>query len=348
MIRRSFPDERRSPMKDRADHTICDLCRAPLGRELSVGRRPDDGPYRVHFCSNCRIAVTVPRPSPEELRRLYATDLYRTREGKRFITPIEHSVSLFNRLKSTIVTRRRKSGSILDIGCGRGLFLNVMAGKGWRTTGVEFNAETAAYASRVYGIEVITVQDLAQIPDKEYDVITMYHVLEHVERPDTLLDECLRLLKEGGLLFVAVPNISSLQALAGKYRWFHLDVPHHLYHFTTDGLLRLLRRKTFSVEALRHFDPEQNPFGWLQTLLNLSGIRKNFLYDFLKKRELRTVRDGAWPLRDALATVLLLPLYLPLAAALSVIEAAVARRGGTIEVVAVKGPAPAGPAGRRS
>ena len=338
-----------SPMSNPTDHPRCDLCGSPLGSELFHDRHPDDGPYRVCFCSTCRIALTVPRPSPEEMNRLYATDRYRTREGKRFVAPIERSVTLFNRLKSRIVTRRRKRGSILDIGCGRGLFLNIMAGEGWRTKGVEFNAETAAYASSVYGIDVITVPDLERIPDKEFDVITMYHVLEHVERPDALLDTCLRLLKDDGLLFVAVPNIASLQAVAGRSRWFHLDLPHHLYHFTTEGLLGLLRRKAFSIVALRHFDPEQNPYGWLQTLLNRSGIRKNFLYDVLKKRELRTVRDGAWPLRDALATVLLLPLYLPLSLVLSLFEAAVARRGGTIEVVAEKRPgATEGPAGRLS
>ena len=336
-------------MNDHANHLRCALCRSPFGQELFHDHLPEEGPYRVYFCPGCRIAQTVPRPSPEEMSRLYATDRYRTREGKRFIAPVERSVTLFNRLKSRIVTRRRKRGSILDIGCGRGLFLNIMSREGWRTKGVEFNAETAAYASSVYGIDVITVQDLVRIPDKEFDVITMYHVLEHVERPDALLESCLRLLKDDGLLFVAVPNIASLQAAVGRSRWFHLDLPHHLYHFTTEGLIGLLRRKAFSVVALRHFDPEQNPYGWLQTLLNRSGIRKNFLYDVLKKRELRSVRGGAWPLREAFATFLLLPLYLPLSLVLSLFEAAVARRGGTIEVVAEKRQgASAGPAGRMS
>lgn len=312
----------------------CEFCSGSMDHLFTGDTLVSGRSYSVWDCPRCCVAQTIPKPTPEELGRLYATSQYRAEDGTRFIGPVETVVAWFNRIKTRSLSRYRSVGSILDIGCGRGIFLNILKKGGWRTKGVEFNAETASYASRVYGIDVVTMQDMDMLPEKSFDVITMYHVLEHVDRPAQLLAQCRRLLQEGGRLIIAVPNIASLQAVTGRAVWFHLDLPCHLYHFTPEGLLRLLREHGFSIESVSHLDLEQNPFGWLQTLLNRSGIKRNFLYDVLKQRSLRRQCGTGGAARDALLTLALLPVYAPLAVLLSIGEAFF-KRGGTIEIAAV-------------
>jgi len=97
----------------------------------------------------------------------------------------------------------------------------------------------------------------------------------------------------------------------------------------------LLEKKSFKVELTRHFKFEYNPFGWLQTLYNVTGIRENLIYDLLKSSELRKKDYGTIPMMDYLKTFILIPLYLPLSFLLSIIEAII-KKGGTIEVYSVK------------
>jgi hypothetical protein len=150
-----------------------------------------------------------------------------------------------------------------------------------------------------------------------------------------MVEECTRILRKGGLLVIAVPNLSSLQASAGKRAWFHLDVPFHLCHFSEEGLVALLRKDSFLIKKVRRFDLEYNPFGWLQTLLNVSGIRENVLYNLLKTVSLRKSEMKPLSIRDALLTFMLLPIFLPLSLALSLYESLV-KKGGTIEVFAIR------------
>jgi 2-polyprenyl-3-methyl-5-hydroxy-6-metoxy-1,4-benzoquinol methylase len=293
--------------------------------------------YGVSFCSHCQVGFTVPFPSDEALSRLYSSGSYRSNDGTRFNAFTEFLVRYFTAGKKRKIKKfHRKKGTLLDVGCGRGLFLDIMKRDGWRVTGVEFNEETASYARIRYGIDVITAPALTGLHDESYDVITLYHVLEHMQDPAAVLRTCGRLLKKHGLLVIAAPNISSLQAALGKSNWFHLDIPYHLHHFTPGGLRRLLLENSLKIVKVRQFDFEQNIFGWMQTLLNASGIRNNLLYNLLKKPELRRSELAAARKRDVVLTVLLAPVFIPLSLILSVFESLVLRRGGTIQMYAFK------------
>jgi len=90
-------------------------------------------------------------------------------------------------------------------------------------------------------------------PDRFLDVITMYHVLEHLHNPREALSKAYQLLKSGGLLVVAVPNLDSLQARIFRQRWYHLDAPRHLYHFTPRTLEMLLHEAGFKIVEIRWF-----------------------------------------------------------------------------------------------
>lgn len=297
----------------------------------------DGKTYDVYFCQKCFIGITSPLPSLKELTTLYSSEGYRAASGVKFNELLERLIYLFRLRRKKLIKKYIGRGRILDIGCGRGLFLTIMKNDGWTVTGTEFNEETASYASRAYGIDVKTgTPSEWGFPEESFDVITVNHALEHVRNPAEILVTCSRLLRKGGLLVIAVPNISSLQAAAGKSAWFHLDIPYHLYHFSEEGLAGLLEKSSFHISRIRRFDLEYGPFGWIQTLLNLSGIRNNLFYNLLKNPELRKTELAKARRTDVILTVILLPVYFPLSFVLSFFESFILKRGGTTEIYAVK------------
>jgi SAM-dependent methyltransferase len=316
---------------------ICPFCGNLLSRKFRGVRNNDSSKYSVFFCERCAIGVTLPAPSTADLNLLYGFESYRTASGVRFSRLIERFIFLFRLGRRRRIEHFIRKGRILDIGCGRGLFLALMRTGGWEAAGTEFNEETASYASRAYGLDVRSgAPSEWGFTDASFDVITIHHALEHVPDPGEMIGACRQLLKKNGLLVIAVPNLSSLQAAAGKEAWFHLDVPYHLYHFSEAGLAGLLRKYSFSIARISRFDLEQGPFGWLQTLLNRSGIRRNLLYDLLKNPALRNHEKAGAIKMDILYTFLLLPLYIPLSFLLSFVESFLIKRGGTVEMYAVK------------
>ncbi len=314
----------------------CTFCNAVLSTKLTGGIVRNGKAYDIFFCNKCVIGITIPVPSPEELTGLYSSDSYRATSGVKFNRLLERLVYLFRLRRKRRIEKYIKKGRILDIGCGRGLFLSLMRSCGWEVTGTEFNSETASYASRAYGVDVKTGDPSEWgFPDGSFDVITINHALEHIRDPGEIISTCKKLLRKGGLLVIAVPNISSLQAAAGKSAWFHLDIPYHLYHFSEEGLAGLLQKSSYHISRTRRFELEYGPFGWLQTLLNLSGIRTNLLYTLLKNPELRKGEFAKTRGADVILTLIFLPLYLPLSFMLSLFESLILKRGGTVEVYAV-------------
>jgi SAM-dependent methyltransferase len=165
----------------------------------------------------------------------------------------------------------------------------------------------------------------AQVEHGSLDLVSLWHVLEHLDDPGAALEQVASWLRPGGGLLIGVPNLASVQARIGGERWYHLDVPRHRVHFTAAGLETLVRRRGFGVLRTHHVLLEQNPFGMWQSLLNRLTRHPSYLYNALKRNA---------PLRspDAAITALGVPL-LPLAAAVELI-AGLAGRGGTIAVLA--------------
>jgi SAM-dependent methyltransferase len=150
-------------------------------------------------------------------------------------------------------------------------------------------------------------------------------VLEHLDRPAQALQQIATWLAPGGVLLVAVPNLASVQARVGGERWYHLDVPRHRSHFTTQGLHALLHANGYAPIRTHHFSLEYNPFGMWQSVVSRATDQPSYLYNLLK-------RNAPPDLRDLTVTALALPLA-PVAA-LAELLAGIARRGGTIAVTA--------------
>jgi hypothetical protein len=155
-------------------------------------------------------------------------------------------------------------------------------------------------------------------------------VLEHLDDPGRALSLIAAWLRPGGAVLVGVPNLASWQARLGGQRWYHLDVPRHRVHFTPRGVDALLRRSGFEPVSVTHLLLEHNPFGMWQSLVNRLTRNPSYLYNLLK-------RNAPMSARDLIVTAAALPLV-PVAGLLE-LAAGLARRGGTIAVLARRLPA---------
>ena len=315
----------------------CAFCGKPVAIPVLKNIYANGIICNISECADCEIGMVHPFPSDQELSKLYSTGNYRTDEGRRFNFLIEYLIYFGSIIKRRRIEKYSTKGKILDIGCGRGLFMNIMRQGGWNVEGSELNKETASYAEQVYGLKVYSekITDHSLKPES-YNVINVCGVLEHLKEPNEVLNECHHLLKNDGLLVVLVPDIRSLEFKIGRENWFHLDLPFHLFHFSEKGLVRLLQKKGFNIKRVKRFHLEYSPFGWLQTLLNLSKIKFNLFYDLLKSGNLRGKKLKGIKSKDILITLTLLPIYFPLSFVFSIMEPILLRRGGIIQVYATK------------
>lgn len=297
---------------------------------------PGPGPFQIASCPRCELWFTVPRLSGEEIGAYYP-DVYYGARNKRFHPLMELLTRWFRRHRAMTLERFTPRGRVLDIGCGRGVTLAALRERGWQTQGVELTAAAAECARHDLGLDVKTGGfDPADYPDEHFDAVILWHVLEHVPNLPETLAGAARILKQGGVLAVAVPNRKSWQARLTGYDWFHLDLPRHYWHFSADWLTSALRENGLRVAHIRYGSLEQNPYGWIQSLLNRCGLRHNLLYDLLRSRSARTV-ERPWreyPLQSLLSLIGLAVLVVPAVA--MVIPEIIFRAGGTMDIYAVK------------
>lgn len=303
---------------------------------LSVPRDAGDGRWRLRSCRGCSFVWLGEALAPDELAAHYPPEYY-GRENGRFRGVGEAFETWCRRLRARSIARLRAPGSILDVGCGRGVMLAALRDRGWRVRGTELSDWAARRARHVPRLDV-HVGDISTLSpgDETFDVVTLWHVLEHLPDARDCLEHVRERIKPDGLLVVAVPNIDSLEARLGGPHWFHLDLPRHVSHLSVRTLDRLLRAVGFTPVKMKRFSLEYGPYGMLQTLLNRMDFAHNLLYNALKAPGARM----HWPIgrwHGALqlgATLLLLPLLAPLAALLHLLDG-LAFGGSCIEIHAV-------------
>jgi SAM-dependent methyltransferase len=240
-------------------------------------------------------------------------------------------LAMFDRTRLKLVRALVAPGArLLDVGAGRGRFVAAAAAAGYDAEGLEPSERGLNAARRDYGVGLqrATVET-AEVAPGSLDVVTLWHVLEHVEDPAAALATVAGWLRPGGALVLGVPNLASWQARVGGARWFHLDLPRHRTHFTPAGLTALLSASGFEVVSVRHALAEHNPFGMWQSAVNRVTRTPSYLFNLLKRNA-----PAASP--DLAITLAALPL-LPVAA-VAELAAAAARRGGTVAVSARRRP----------
>ena len=306
-------------------HTACPVCG---GHEYQPRFRLPDFSKSIVACVECGTAQVNPLPDEEELRSYYPTAYYGS-EGQKFESLIERFLKVVSSRQASMIARAiPDGGSVLDIGCGRGMLLERLADQGCEVHGTELSKDAAVGADERIDLHVCPTLQAAGFDDNRFDAVVIWHVLEHLSDPRRTIDEIQRVLRPGGKLFVAVPNFGSLQARLFGHAWFHLDPPRHLYHFTASGLRRLLEDCGFALSSSHHFSLRQNPFGWVQSALNLvPGTVRNGLYSDLHNLS-ETSGSGRW---QKLAYYLGMPVAVIVSACMAVI-----RSGATLHFVATK------------
>jgi SAM-dependent methyltransferase len=280
------------------------------------------GAYELARCPACGSAVTLAAaPAAAHEQGAYGGGAPR---GAGLAAPL---LRAFDRRRLTFLTRAgaRPPGRLLDVGAGRGRFVAQARAAGWDADGIEPSLRGVGGA-RALGVELQQAGiEAAVVAPGSLDAAALWHVLEHLDDPAAALARIAGWLRPGGLLVVGVPNLGSAQARAGGARWYHLDVPRHRTHFTVAGLHALLRRAGLEPVATHHLLAEHNPFGLWQSVVSRATRTPSWLYHALK-------RNAPLRSRDALITALALPLA-PVAVAAEA-GFALARRGGTVAVVA--------------
>jgi len=206
--------------------------------------------FEIKTCGGCGFLFTSPMPADAKLGAYYESEEYisHSNAGKGFINILYQAVRNYTLGKKvTLIQKWVHSGKVLDIGCGTGEFLNVMSKKGFDVIGVEPNINAANFAIENYHLSVYKENKLSELVPQSFDVITMWHVLEHVSDLAKRIEQIKKLLKPDGILIVAVPNPESFDARYYKKYWAAFDLPRHLYHFKKSDISKLFKKVEMEI-----------------------------------------------------------------------------------------------------
>jgi len=191
-------------------------------------------------CRNCSFQFTNPRPKAEELGKFYQSEDYISHSNTiRGVTDLIYKIARYFSLKRKVrlIEKYVKVGSILDYGCGTGAFLKSCKQNHWNVTGVEPQSSARAVAKKSIASVEEKIQDLTE---KSFDIITLWHVLEHVSDLNELVIQLKNKLTKSGKLVIAVPNRAAQDQKIYNEYWAAYDVPRHLYHFDQHTIKELM------------------------------------------------------------------------------------------------------------
>lgn len=204
-------------------------------------------------CDQCGLRFTQDVPDEASIGPYYQSEEYisHSNTSRGLVNNLYQRVrkiTLSRKRKQVVALSKRETGSLLDVGCGTGDFAGTMQAAGWQTIGLEPDANARRMASERHGLTVQEPEHLFKLDPRQFDVITMWHVLEHVHRLHEYLDQIRQLLTPGGCLLIAVPNYQSSDAAHYGEKWAAYDVPRHLYHFSPHTMAELVGQHGFHVE----------------------------------------------------------------------------------------------------
>ena len=233
---------------------------------IEVGRK-----YSYSVCKHCGGAVLIPQPKREEVHEIYSSDRYfsdLSKPHKNIFIQLLLGIKVFKGQNEWILTEFKK-GSVLDVGCGNGIFLNDLKKSGWNVWGSDISKIAVKNTGKLIGPKRVKVgRFTSQRFSGRFDLISFWHVLEHVENPTRYLKKAYYFLKKGSHVVGEVPNFGSLNLRIFKSNYSWLMIPEHRLYFSNKALYEVLKKAGFvSI----------NIFSVPRALLNFSLSLNNIL-----------------------------------------------------------------------
>lgn len=250
----------------------CRLCKSTLV-DLVYGAAQDyitGEIFQVWQCKNCATAFTLPVPG--DLSYYYPAN-YR-RYNPLILNILKF---LYRQRAKEWASGFKNPGVAFELGCGDGLMLDTLRNLDWKVIGNERTTQSAYFARNKLGLPVFVGGLDCLKPAPLFDLIFLFQVLEHLDDPVGTLKQLSEFMKPNGKLIISVPNFAAWQSSVGKEKWFHLDVPRHLYHFSLPSLQFHLKEIGLEIERTSYISLEHDPFGWIQSLLNCTDRKNNRL-----------------------------------------------------------------------
>jgi 2-polyprenyl-3-methyl-5-hydroxy-6-metoxy-1,4-benzoquinol methylase len=206
--------------------------------------------FTISKCGYCGLLFTNPVPSEKDLEKYYLSDEYlsHSKAKKGAFSKIYNIIRNYSiRKKYQLISGFVTKGSILDIGCGTGETLKYFSDNGWLTKGIEPSDNARTFAVEKLGLSVEEEEYISTINSKSYDVVTMWHVLEHVSQLNERMQQLKKIVKDDGVVIIALPNYKSWDTQYFSEKWAAWDVPRHLYHFSKDTFSKLAQKHDLKI-----------------------------------------------------------------------------------------------------
>jgi len=257
----------------------CPVCEGEHHEQIYVTRDRHygiPGLYRLVRCVDCSLVFLSPMPSDTELSALYPTDYYSYQDNFQRSRWKGWVKAILGYRMETRDPKFPEPGRMLDLGCGSGWFLVAMRDRGWETYGVEINNAAAEVGREKAGLNIFsgTLQQ-ASFPLEFFDYIRSNHSFEHISCPGETLDEIHRVLRPGGRLLIAVPNIDGLNSRIFRQYWWYLGAPVHPFGYSVRTLSKLLVKHRFRLQKINYNSDCSGLLGSLQIFLNRANGLKS-------------------------------------------------------------------------
>ncbi len=211
--------------------------------------------FNIVSCQGCGFKFTNPRPDDNEIGNYYKSQDYVSHSNtkKGLINKLYHAVRSHTlKKKLALINSYVSRGTLLDYGCGTGMFLNTAKEAGWKCFGYEPDPEARKIAEE-QGLDIVDSKDILKqkLGSSKFDVISLWHVMEHITDVDQTLEFFKANLNDAGTLVIAVPNHLSFDGQLYKEFWAGYDVPRHLYHFEKATMEKLLNKFGFELKETK-------------------------------------------------------------------------------------------------
>ncbi len=211
--------------------------------------------FQIKQCDSCGFKITENIEDEDNIGSYYQSEEYisHSNTSKGLVNSVYHSVRNYmlgrkRRLVEKVTGIR--NGHILDVGTGTGFFLNKMKEFGWHITGTEKSENARDFAKKEFGLDNLPTEDLFKLEVNRFDVITLWHVLEHIHDLKSNLEAFQRVLRKDGKLIIAVPNHESYDARHYKQFWAAYDVPRHIWHFAPKQMKQFGEKYGFKLASM--------------------------------------------------------------------------------------------------